>query len=756
MTIKRITKINHRIFQNFSWPSDLPTFERYNLIYGWNGSGKTTLSNLFRALEKKTNITDGTVEFEFEGGNKLSGSNIYGNQTIPKIKVFNREFVEDSVFSIQRPNMAPIFIIGEDSVEKQKQIDDHSATKAEIIRQLSIKETEFAAAMREEENFAIENGRHIKMAAGLAGYPPYSNYNQASFRAKAESLIQHGNVDDLMLSCDAYEVLRKVSVTDKKSTISMIASTFPPNVHLANEVETLLQTSIVANSLAELAGAPERERWVKQGLDLLGAEETVCMFCGQELSTHRIQRLEAHFNESYKNLLAELDIAKQTINKEIQSLDIHLPDASGFYDDLQDEFIKQKNELNEQKKQMLDQLQGLINLIDTKIASPLQLVPLSTTPEALTMMAINEINAIIKKHNDRTEDFNQQVAKARIRMEEHFVAQSLDTYIENKNVKNALETVCKEMQENVKDLNRKIRELEQDIVEHQKPAEELSADLAIYLGHKELEIRPLAEVPGYSVYRFGQPARNLSEGEKTAIALLYFLTSLKDKTFDLGDGIVVIDDPVSSLDANSLYGAFGYLKEKTVNAKQLFILTHHFTLFREAKNWIYYLKKKDHQKIAKYQIECERDANCRLSKICSLHKLLDEFDSEYYYLFDRVYSIGYHVASSATIDQYYGLPNIARRLVEAFFAFKRPALLKGESDKGLLEAIQSTQLDIAEKTKIYRFINTFSHLRRIGEQEHEMSILSETPMIMRSVLEMIKAEDPIHFAEMKQVIGVRV
>lgn len=296
MTIKRITKINHRIFQNFSWPSDLPTFERYNLIYGWNGSGKTTLSNLFRALEKKTNITDGTVEFEFEGGNKLSGSNIYGNQTIPKIKVFNRE----------------------------------------------------------------------------------------------------------------------------------------------------------------------------------------------------------------------------------------------------------------------------------------------------------------------------------------------------------------------------------------------------------------------------------------------------------------------------LYGAFGYLKEKTVNAKQLFILTHHFTLFREAKNWIYYLKKKDHQKIAKYQIECERDANCRLSKICSLHKLLDEFDSEYYYLFDRVYSIGYHVASSATIDQYYGLPNIARRLVEAFFAFKRPALLKGESDKGLLEAIQSTQLDIAEKTKIYRFINTFSHLRRIGEQEHEMSILSETPMIMRSVLEMIKAEDPIHFAEMKQVIGVRV
>ncbi len=42
-----------------------------------------------------------------------------------------------------------------------------------------------------------------------------------------------------------------------------------------------------------------------------------------------------------------------------------------------------------------------------------------------------------------------------------------------------------------------------------------------------------------------------SEGERTAIAFLYFLKSLQDKSFDLANGIVVIDDPVSSLDANA-------------------------------------------------------------------------------------------------------------------------------------------------------------------------------------------------------------
>lgn len=39
--------------------------------------------------------------------------------------------------------------------------------------------------------------------------------------------------------------------------------------------------------------------------------------------------------------------------------------------------------------------------------------------------------------------------------------------------------------------------------------------------------------------------------ERTSIAFLYFLKSLKATGFDLEIGIVVIDDPVSGLDANS-------------------------------------------------------------------------------------------------------------------------------------------------------------------------------------------------------------
>ena len=756
MTIKRISKINHRIFQNYSWPASLPDFERYNLIYGWNGSGKTTLSNLFRALEKKSNISEGTVEFELKNGNKLLGSNIDGNPMIPKIKVFNRDFVEESVFPVKRGNMDPIFVLGEDSVEKQKQIDSHHAEKAEIMQKLSAKTTDFESAKRGEEKFAVDQGRLIKNGDGLAGYYPYSNYNQSNFRAKADALIQRGNYNEFVLVEEKLEEFRKVSRAEKKASIGPFSFTSPDIAHWASVTSELLKTSIVANFLEEFTGDPSREQWVKQGLDMHGDDARLCKFCGNPVTSERIQQLEEHFNDNYNKFISKLNAAEQAMEREVQSLNISLPDFGNFYDDLQNEYKQEINRVNEQKEALRDQLQALIRLIDTKISSPFQLVAVGVVSETLVAVDVDKINAIIERHNIRTEEFIRQVENARKQLENHFVAQAVNEYLEYKNDKNRLEAECKELQEKVMSLDTQIRDLERDIIEHQKPAEELSAELAVYLGHKELDIKPQADVPGYSVYRLGQPARNLSEGEKTAIALLYFLKSLEDKDFSLTDGIVVVDDPVSSLDANSLYGAFGYLKEKTVNAKQLFILTHHFTLFKQAKNWLKRMPKNDPlQKTAKYQIKCISEEPCRISEICRLDKLLDDYDSEYYYLFDQVNKIGNMSTQEARLDQYYGMPNLARRLLEAFFAFKRPTMLDGDKNKSLFSVLDKTELTVAEKTKIDRFLNFYSHLQHVGEQEHDISILSETPAIMRSVLEIIKTEDPTHFAEMQQVIGVR-
>jgi len=147
---------------------------------------------------------------------------------------------------------------------------------------------------------------------------------------------------------------------------------------------------------------------------------------------------------------------------------------------------------------------------------------------------------------------------------------------------------------------------------------------------------------GYAITRGGKPALALSEGEMTAIALLYFLKSLQDKRFDLANGVVVLDDPVSSLDANALYLAFGFMRQRTKDAGQLIIFTHNFTFFRQVRNWFHHLpgqnKRDINQRPARfYMLDCEHDQNGRCASIRRLDPLLEQYESEYHYLFACVY-----------------------------------------------------------------------------------------------------------------------
>jgi AAA domain len=125
-----ITRINHikghRIFQDFAWHSDLVDFKRYNLICGWNGSGKSTLSSLFRCPEKREPPDEGDAELII-GGKRWSLSAITKESILPLLRVFNKQFVAANVFvsnTSTTSSLAPIYFLGEDSVEKEASSED--------------------------------------------------------------------------------------------------------------------------------------------------------------------------------------------------------------------------------------------------------------------------------------------------------------------------------------------------------------------------------------------------------------------------------------------------------------------------------------------------------------------------------------------------------------------------------------------------------------------------------------------------------
>ena len=185
-------------------------------------------------------------------------------------------------------------------------------------------------------------------------------------------------------------------------------------------------------------------------------------------------------------------------------------------------------------------------------------------------------------HNSRCDEFGAQVVTGRDRLAANLIAKSLETYdsLTEEISKSQLADVA--VSTEVQRLEAEIARIEREIVEHRRPAVELNEDLPRYLGHGELQ--HTVKETGYEITRNGESAQSLSEGEITAIALLYFLKSLDDRRFDAANGVVVLDDPVSSLDANALFLAFGFIRERTQDAGEIFILTHNFSFFRNVKH----------------------------------------------------------------------------------------------------------------------------------------------------------------------------
>ena len=198
-----------------------------------------------------------------------------------------------------------------------------------------------------------------------------------------------------------------------------------------------------------------------------------------------------------------------------------------------------------------------------------------------------KINALIAEHNWSTDNFTREVSRARRALEEDLVAKVIPDYRAKQKAITVAEKELAAQRKVAEDIRSRSAALEQEIRNHRRPADELNQEMAAYLGHNKLQFE--VRETGYSITRNSQPTMHLSEGERTSIAFMYFLKSLVAADFDLRRGVIVIDDPISGLDANALSSAFRFMKARIPAPEefdgQLFVLTHTFTFFEQVKNW---------------------------------------------------------------------------------------------------------------------------------------------------------------------------
>ena len=145
-------------------------------------------------------------------------------------------------------------------------------------------------------------------------------------------------------------------------------------------------------------------------------------------------------------------------------------------------------------------------------------------------------------------------------------------------------------------------------------------------------------------------------------------------------------------------------------------------------------------------LDCITDKGGRCAVIRPLDPLLEQYESEYHYLFARIYRAA-HQESQVTLEENYVLPNMARRMLEAFLAFRQPQI-SGE----LWQKMQAVKFDEAKKSRIYRFLNTYSHSSEIGEPEHDLTVLAESAPVLNDLLELIRFEDQAHYQAMIKLL----
>lgn len=750
MTLNRIGRIQDcGVFRDFTWPADLPEFARYNLIYGWNGSGKTTLSRLLRSLELRSAPPSGKASVRI-GGNDIGGENFA--QTNVSVKVFNRNFIEESVFPTDGGEVAPIYVLGKENVEKQKQIDEAKRSLGTAQSQLSTARTEKSNTERSFSTFCTDRGREISNLLVSTGAQSYKNYDKRNFERRAEQMVSAGDKDSCLLSDSAKDSLLAQLRGSPKAKVPPLSFRLPDLLGISRRVTALLSREVASSAIKALKDDAQLSDWVRSGLSLHQERQSqTCLFCSQHISEERLAALAAHFSTEYEELMQSLAAEAASIRSSIDTCNqASMSPSSEVYEDMRSEYESAVAAFRGERDSVVRVLDSLAKTLENKKASAFKAISLSVAVHTPNTGVVDNLNAVILKHNQACDASEARLDAARTQLEADAVAACLDRYLELKTMMETKATSVREAEARQAELTKRIADLEREIVQHQRPAEELNKDLHSYLGHCELRLE--VKKTGYSVMRADAPAVSLSEGERTAIALLYFLKTLQDRRFDLTKGVVVLDDPVSSLDANALFSAFGFIRDRTQNATQLIILTHNFTFFRQVRNWFHHLKGQNKKKVEQrparfYMLECRNGANARCSGIQWLDPLLERFDSEYHYLFAHIYRTAM-AEPHVCLEQSYMLPNLGRRLLESFLAFRQPQIA-GE----LWEKLKLLTFDETKKIRIIRFLHTHSHGGSLGEPEHDLSLLSEAQSILKDLLSLMQSQDGDHFSAMVSLVA---
>lgn len=576
--IKSINIINYKSFDNLDISGI--NFKNINLIFGYNGHGKSSFADFL-----SQNITNNTLD------------NFNCSQQKYKLYIYN-EIYKRNVLYIDDDEKYDFnsFYAGENikNIIKQKSKIKEKIAKLEIFENGNEKD-------RRNINNQIDN---LKTSIAKRTREVLEKINPKDYKTPqsyTKAHIQNGQFYNAqLLDSNEFDEIKRFTINNKPNEINIYNFNLIDKVSFnISALNKMLEETPENNAIEKFKNDMELENFARTALKIKNKSpqeyNDKCPLCGQSIIQIKLwETLEKHFNKEYDNFVNKLEeyadffeSVKNEINNFKKWLNENLINSKLILekginiDELRQEYIN----LTEAFNICLDNT--IINTIQEKIKSPnkdnINIELNHDFNLSIEMLQSNQIKNIIDYHNKQQSEYKSIIEKNIIKIINHFIAQEKDSFTE---LQKKIETVDYfsekisifkgKREEQINCIENKLKEVDESF-------KNLNKDLNNWF-FSDIKFEKISDTH-YKTQRqdcncdWLDCKSELSEGEKTIISLIYFINYYLATSQDLEEyPILIIDDPITSLDNTNKDKIINYILDKVVKNEnirsQIFILSH--------------------------------------------------------------------------------------------------------------------------------------------------------------------------------------
>ncbi len=659
MKVKNRIKITEIKLDEATFHSTTFRPSNINFFFGKNGTGKSTIG---RVIAERRGLTWKTPT----------------DETDTIIQLYNEEYIRKNIQTLE--DMPGVFNISEVDIEVENNIREY--TEKHTAASTSKKASDEALKKIRADIVAADKLAWDKCWEVVS--PLLEKYKKAAVRRNSKQNCFTDIVDVAPVEHTEEELAKLYGIAFDSS-----AKTYPLLKKLPLDgfpTCDLLGTPIISKDETQFSRFLEEigaSDWVRDGhLKYEPVAGGLCPFCQQPLTEDIVAKIADCFNRTYEDAIRAIERCHgeyEAYFKRIQGI------LQGNYDDMYPEISRDAYAAVQIKVQNL--IINNMSKISLKLKHPSQTHILEDIRLVFDEFNafIDEANALIQKNNDLVQRrdnkvlfnnaFKEHLAFLCKGIIELYRAQAKRLADAEREESTRNDGFKKEMAE--------CKRILSELAKHSTSTKPVIDNINALLADSNFQGFSIVE-GGKNKYKLVRPngelAYSLSEGEKNFICFLYFYFSIFgsfDETKELKDRIVVIDDPVSSMDSDAVFiisYLIRHLIEVTKNAftyspadnldthiKQIYILTHNSFFYNEIAPLYLF----DYECVSYFEIT--KDNNISDISICEKRVNVGAVDEHCINYIPKLGSYAalweeYREATSPNV-----LMSVIRRILEAYF-----------------------------------------------------------------------------------------